>query len=120
MKHEHPVIRYWGATGCSIEGESASTAAKLLKRLLKDSSPSVRVAAAEALYVVGEKEIGFDGLLNILKETDDPVVVLEALNVTQALGVMNEVPADVWAQACKVGSYSKRMDKDQKDPNLQR
>jgi N-sulfoglucosamine sulfohydrolase len=120
MKHDHPVIRYWGATGCTIQGEAAAMAKSQLKKLLKDPSPSVRVAAAEALYVLGDKRTGFDGLIDILKETDDPVVSLEALNITQALGVMNDVPQDVWAKACKAGGYSKRMDKDQQDPNLQR
>ncbi len=120
MQHDHPVMRYWGATGCTIQGQSAAAATAQLKKLLKDPSPSVQVAAAEALYVLGDKETGFDGLIDILKETDDPVVSLETLNITQALGVMNDVPQEVWARACKTGGYSKRMDKDQKDPNLQR
>ncbi len=120
MKHDHPVIRYWGATGCTIQGEAAAAAMSQLKKLLEDSSPSVRVAAAEALYVLGDKKTGFDGLIDILKETNDPVVSLETLNITQALGVMNDVPQDVWAKACKAGGYSKRMAKDQDDPNLQR
>ena len=120
MKHDHPVIRYWGATGCIIQGEVADMAMSQLKKLLEDPSPSVRVAAAEALYVLGDKPTGFDGLIDILKETNDAVVSLEALNITQALGVMNDVPEDVWAKACKAGGYPKRMDKDQKDPKLQR
>jgi len=33
---------------------------------------------------------------------------------------MNDVPQDVWAEACNAGGYSKRMAKDQDDPNLQR
>ena len=119
MKHENPVVRYWGATGCTIQGDEAKSIQNELKELLEDSSPSVQVAAAEALYVLGSKTTGFDGLLKILKETEDPVVALEALNITQAVGVMKDVPADVWAKACKAGGYSKRMDKDQKDPNLQ-
>lgn len=120
MQHEHPVMRYWGATGCTIQGETMVSAISQLKKLLQDPSPSVRVAAAEALYVLGEKTAGFDGLLNILKETNDPVVSLEALNITQALGVMNDVPKDVWVKACKTGGYSERMAGDQDDPNLQR
>jgi hypothetical protein len=120
MKHDHPVMRYWGATGCTIQGEAAAPARSQLRKLLEDPSPSVRVAAAEALCVLGDKKTGFDGLIDILKETEDPVVSLEALNVTQALGVMNDVPEDVWAKACKAGGYSKRMAKDQDDPNLQR
>ncbi len=120
MEHDHPVMRYWGATGCAIQGETVAAAMSQLKKLLEDPSPSVRVAAAEALYVLGDKKAGFDGLIDILKETNDPVVSLEALNITQALGVMNDLPQDVWAKACKAGGYSKRMAKDQDDPNLQR
>ena len=119
LSHEHPVIRYWGATGCTIQAKSAASAKDQLKKLLNDSSPSVRVAAAEALYVIGDKQSGFNGLIDILRETKDPVVSLEALNITQALGVMNDVPENIWAAACKAGSYSKRMANDQKDPNLQ-
>ena len=33
-------------------------------------------------YVLGDKRAGFDGLIKILEETNDPVVSLEALNVT--------------------------------------
>ena len=120
MKHEHPVVRYWGAIGCTIQKDNLKQAPRVLKQLVKDPSPAVRVAASEALYAVGEKEAGFAGLLGILKETDDPVVSLEALNITQALGVMNDVPQDVWARACKTGNYSGRMNKDQSDPNLMR
>lgn len=120
MEHDHPVMRYWGATGCTIQGKPAAAATSQLKKLLEDPSPSVRVAAAEALYALGDKQTGFDALIDILKETNDPVVSLETLNITQALGVMNDVPQDVWAQACKAGGYSKRMAKDQDDPNLQR
>ena len=32
---------------------------------------------------------------------------------------MAKVPADVWAQACKAGGYSKRMADDQKNPDLE-
>lgn len=119
MNHEHPVVRYWGATGCTIQKSDGTTVRKSLAKLLQDPSPSVRVAAAEALYVLGEKETGFKGLIRTLSETSDPVVALEALNITQALGVMKDVPEEIWARACRTGNYAKRMDKDQSDPNLQ-
>ena len=119
MNHDHPVMRYWGATGCTIRGESAASAKSQLTKLLQDSSPSVRVAAAEAIYALGDQSTGFESLISILKEVKDPVVSLEALNITQALGVMKDVPDDVWAQACKAGGYSQRMSNDKQDPNLQ-
>ena len=118
MQHDHPVVRYWGATGCTIQSRVAASAQLQLQKLLADPSPTVRVAAAEALHAIGAKQEGFAGLIEILKETKDPVVSLEALNITQALGVMKDVPEQVWAQACKAGGYSKRMAKDQNDPNL--
>lgn len=120
LEHDHPVMRYWGATGCTIQGQADVMAMKQLRKLLADPSPAVRVAAAEALYALGDTQTGFAGLMDILKETNDPVVALEALNIAQALGVMNEVPRDTWARACKAGSYPQRMLKDQDDPNLQR
>lgn len=120
MKHAHPVMRYWGATGCTIQGDRTASAKNQLEDLLTDPVPSVRLAAAEALYVQGDKQAGFNALISILKETEDPIVSLEALNLTQALGVMNDVPPDVWAKACTVGDYSERMAMDQDDPNLQR
>ena len=119
MQHEHPVIRYWGATGCTILGEAAASAKRQLGSLLEDSSPSVRVAAAEALYVLGDRQAGFNGIIDVLRETTDQVVSLEALNITQALGVMKDVPREVWAKACRVGGYPKRMANDQQDKNLQ-
>ena len=118
MKHDHPVMRYWGATGCSIQAPASTEAKSQLQKLLGDQSHSVRLAAAEALYKLGEKQIGFDALIGILKETNDPIVSLEALNLTQALGVMGKVPTSVWARASGIGSYAKRMSKDPQDPNL--
>ncbi|MEM1227337.1 MAG: sulfatase-like hydrolase/transferase [Planctomycetota bacterium] len=120
MQHEHPVIRYWGVTGCTIRGKDASSVQRQLEQLLADSSPSVQLAAAEALYATGSQSRGFVALQNILDTAIDPVVALDALNAAEALGVMNEIPAKLWSKACKVGSYTQRMSGDQKDPNLQR
>lgn len=120
MKNEHPVIRYWGAVGCTVIGGDAKAASLQLQALLKDPVPSVQVAAAEALYTIGETQVGLEGILDILSDTNDPVVSLETLNITQALGIMNNIPSDVWKRACDVGSYPSRMKNDQKDPNLMR
>jgi arylsulfatase A-like enzyme len=119
MQHAHPVMRYWGATGCTILRKADATTKNRLWELRQDPAPSVRLAAAEALWVLGDKQRGQQGLIDILRTAEDPVLSVEALNVTQALGVMNEVPADVWDKACKVGKYSKRMASDQNDPHLQ-
>lgn len=50
-------VRYWGAVGLRIRGARAvSAAARDLRGLLDDESPSVRVAAAEALAAWGVGE----------------------------------------------------------------
>ncbi|MEM0924624.1 MAG: sulfatase-like hydrolase/transferase [Planctomycetota bacterium] len=118
MKHEHPAVRYWGATGCTIHAQGAKRLKMPLTRLLKDDSPTVQLAATEALYIIGEKETGFAKMVSLLETTEDPVVSLEALNRAWALGVMQDIPKDVWARATKQGDYSKRMAQDPQDPNL--
>ena len=46
-------VRYWAAIGCLALGEKAKPAAESLKKALGDSSPNVRVAAADALCHLG-------------------------------------------------------------------
>ena len=109
MADDHPVIRYWGALGCTIRGPAATPAAKHLKRLLEDPSPTVRAAAAEALVAQGDRETGVSALVSILRETNDDMVALEALNIARALGVTGKIPKPVYDRACKTGSYPKRL-----------
>lgn len=109
MNHDHPVIRYWGALGCTILGKPAKGAAGSLKTLLNDPIPAVRVSAAEALAVQGDTETGVNGLVSILRETSDAVVALEVLNIAAALGVTGEIPRDVFDKACQTGVYARRM-----------
>ncbi|MHC4993683.1 MAG: sulfatase-like hydrolase/transferase [Planctomycetota bacterium] len=58
-----PAIRYWAALGLRIRGEDAvRQSLPSLRAALKDPNPSVRIAAAEALGLYGEK----DDLKNVL------------------------------------------------------
>ena len=107
--NDHPVVRYWGALGCTMRGKSAKLAATSLKMLLKDPVPAVRVAAAEALVAQGDTNTGLNALTTILGETEDDMVALEALNVVVALGLTEQIPKAVYARACKTGSYPGRM-----------
>ena len=50
-----------------------------LEKALKDESPDVSVVAAEALYYLGEKKEGIDGMLAAL-DYPDPFVRTHALN----------------------------------------
>lgn len=62
-----PVIRYWGAVGCCILKEQAEPLKPVLKEKLNDPSLDVRIAAAEALYFMGEKGMAKNTLREILQ-----------------------------------------------------
>ena len=119
LQHEHPVFRFWGATGCAIQSTKSRKTVRSLERLLGDEAPIVRIAAAEALVLMGKQETGVQALVDVLGSTRDEITALEALNVCQALGVMGQVPAETWARACTTGNYTKGMAGDPKNPNLQ-
>ncbi len=80
----HPVIRYWGATGCLILQDKAGFAKEKLKALLKDEWPDIRVVAAEALGHLGEEKRAFRTLRRIAKSE----VEYDALAALNALDFM--------------------------------
>ena len=86
LQNDNPVIRYWGATGLLILGQEAKSAKAQLQAALNDSSPNVKVIAAEALYYMGEKEEGLQAMLDVLNHPE-PFARTHALN---ALDYTNE------------------------------
>ncbi|MFH4968330.1 sulfatase-like hydrolase/transferase [Gaetbulibacter sp. M240] len=85
MRNKEAVVRYWAVTGCIIlKGKSLPAKREILK-LLKDESPSVRIAASEALYYLGEIEMGLKTLEKSLS-SDHIMVRVEALNVLRLYG----------------------------------
>jgi hypothetical protein len=115
MESEHPVMRYWGAVGCTIRGNSAVSASELLQSLLRDPEPAVQLAAAEALVAVGERQAGLTGLVDVLSTTRDEMVVLEALHIAAAYKLTGSIPKPVYENACKTGNYPKNMLSDYPD-----
>ena len=85
LSDSHPVVRYWAATGCLVLGKHAAPATKALHILLQDDEISVRIAAAEALYVLGEKQASLKCLENALK-SDNLMARLHALNALEEMG----------------------------------
>ncbi|TKJ38141.1 MAG: sulfatase [Planctomycetes bacterium B3_Pla] len=75
----HPVIRYWGATGCLILQKKAERAKSKLKDLLEDDWADVRVAAAEALSYLGETDLALRTMKPIIKGKEG-FATLAALN----------------------------------------
>jgi uncharacterized sulfatase len=85
-------VRYWAAMGLLMRGEKAvASAAEQLEKALSDSSPAVRIAAAEAIG-----KFGGNSRLQTVMETLVPLChpvrsgaysAIEALNAVSELGV---------------------------------
>lgn len=84
LNDNDPVVRYWAAIGCTVLQQKAAPAKHALKKLLKDSEASVRIAAAEAFYHLGEQEESMMALKESLTN-DNPMVRLQALNVLEGI-----------------------------------
>jgi arylsulfatase A-like enzyme len=87
LADEDECIRYWATLGCVMLREKAAPAAERLAERLKDSSHSVRVAAAEALCYLGREDEALAGLERCLRMDESPWVRLQAANSLQNLGL---------------------------------
>ena len=85
MDDDDPAIRYWAVTSCIILGEKAMPAKDALIKKLNDTSGDVCVAAAEALFNLGEKDKALETLKNALSSKNSKVQ-LHAINVLQGIG----------------------------------
>lgn len=85
LQADDPGLRYWGAVGCAVLGEQAEPAIEPLRAALHDSDPSVRVAAAEAMAVLGHADETIP-VLDAALHHDDNKVRLMAANVAELLG----------------------------------
>jgi hypothetical protein len=92
-------IRYWAALGCVMLKDRAAPAKAALLKALEDSSPRVRVVAAEALCHLGETDRGLSSLATLLVEEADSRVRLQAANAIDHLGPIAKPIAAKVAQA---------------------
>ncbi len=92
LKDKDPDIRYWAATGCTILGKKALPARKNLEGLLTDNELSVQIAAAEALYHLGENKKAISVLIKALK-SDNVMARVQALNVLESTDKQDAVVA---------------------------
>jgi len=86
MGDEDAAVRYWAALGCSVlsqDEKKLSGAAAALTKLLKDKSPMVRLAAAEALYRIGEKETATKAIVALAKGENHTRLKLYVSNVIE-------------------------------------
>lgn len=84
-------VRYWGAMGALMQGAAGVKALKAdLLKALKDASPSVRIAAAEALAREGEPGEAKQALETLLAAADvvktGTYASISALNAIDELG----------------------------------
>lgn len=70
LKSDEAPIRYWGATGLLLLGKDAKSVKKEIEKAVNDPSANVSIVMAEALYGLGERDLGRKGLLNALKSTN--------------------------------------------------
>ncbi|MDG2391072.1 MAG: sulfatase-like hydrolase/transferase [Planctomycetaceae bacterium] len=85
LSSQDSAIRWWGALGFVTLKEHAKPAERALILALQDSSPDVRIAAAEALAQLGEIDLALP-VLKASLSIDDPFVRLSAMNVIQRIG----------------------------------
>ena len=107
LKSENATIRYWGATGLgAIESKLPPTAISALKIALEDSSPSVRIEAANALVRAGNSEPALSILIQEL-DHKNLIVVTHAARTIELLGNLAKkaVPA---MEACLKRAYTVR------------
>jgi hypothetical protein len=109
LQADHPVIRYWAATVLVILGKKAEPAKAALENSLKDSSPDVQIAAAEALANLGETQAAVEHLADSLA-SDNEWVALRAANVLEVIGepARAALPALEKAAAQKKKDYVNR------------
>ena len=88
MSADDDIVRYWATMGCLILGGDAGPAKSQLLKMLKDDVIDTRVAAAEALVLIGEKKAGVNGLISVIGNDGDANgwEKLNALNAIDELG----------------------------------
>lgn len=68
LEDADPAVRYWASLASLALDRSAVQHGDLLKTLIDDPSPCVRVAAAEALFRFGERDLAMELLIDALSQ----------------------------------------------------
>jgi N-sulfoglucosamine sulfohydrolase len=100
MADPDAVIRYWGATGICVRQQPAGAVeitSEPLRKLLKDQSSAVRVAAAESLCRTGHEKEGLASLVDSVARGDS----LLALNALISLGDIAKPAKDAIAASLR-------------------
>ncbi|MCF7818277.1 MAG: sulfatase-like hydrolase/transferase [Kiritimatiellales bacterium] len=80
-------IRWWAVQGLMrIDGKSTEALAGLERLSREDESPDVRIASAEALCRAGRVDAGLEVLLKTIKDRQDPLEMMAALDALIQIG----------------------------------
>ena len=121
LKSDDSAIRYWGALGLLIRGESAVQQNKSpLLQALKDESPYVRAVAGEALgrFTEGHLDNVLETLVGASNMAEDGVFpAMYSLNALQMLGgkavsvrdQIKALPRKSAKQLGRIGGYVPRL-----------
>ncbi len=125
MADSDSAVRYWGTLGVLMRGQAGVTSARVeLQRALKDSSPYVRITAAQALGQFGADTDVKEILLLLVEHANwsrhDAFTALAALNSLAALGprvapvanIINLLPITGQAPDQRYTSYVPRLVED--------
>lgn len=85
LRDSDPVVRYWAATGFTILSGHARASKDALTGLTRDPEISVRLAAAEALYTLGERDMALPVLEQGL-DSDNLMARVQTLNILEDAG----------------------------------
>lgn len=89
-----PIERYWAVQGCLILGPAAASAVEPLLKVLGDTEPTNRIAAAHALHLIGRPAEACAALLRELERPLNPDATRFALSVLDSTGTLHAIPDD--------------------------
>ena len=113
LSDDEPTVRWWAATGLAVLKQKARPAESALEVALRDTSPVVRIAAAEVLCNLGQVEAMLPVLTEGLAHAT-PYVRLRAMNALDRLGkktrpALPAIRAAAMKKAPYPGDYFNRM-----------
>jgi HEAT repeat protein len=117
LKDDDATIRYWGAMGFQLRAENAdksdveklATAHERLRPLLKDKSAAARIAASQALAMLGQAEQALPVLVAAMDDPQDSVRI-QAVAALERLGPAARPAVDTLQKATGDSSeYVKRI-----------
>jgi hypothetical protein len=97
LKHDHPIIRYWGGYGLFQIRDSRATVKTALTAMAKnDAYATNRVMAAQALGFCGDSDLAFKTIYKEATETKYGYVLLFAVNAFQYSHTDDRLSKEDW------------------------